>query len=446
MTERTNEGAVSAMSVRDKKPPRRIAVVIGSMLSVLVAASIVSAAPGGLDKTFSQDGKATAYVNAGHHLGEDVAVQDNGRVILAGVVESTATATRFKADGTLDEGFGQGGHFTADFPGDDDSYAEKVVIDGQGRSLIGVFTGSDVAPSYNFGVIRLKSDGTPDDTFSGDGYAVVEVLDDTEYLYDMALAPGGRIVLVGVSEGPDGDLVAVARLKSNGLPDDTFGGGDGFRTYDFGGAVPAGLAVSVLVRDNGKILLGIREDEFDLLNDFVLAELNEDGSPSTDFANDGLRFLDFAGAEDVPIEMAWQGDRIVMVGRAETAARNEDWALARFKSNGAIDSNFSGDGRLMMHVYTDSDEQLTDVEVQGDDRILVTGEYASGGDMSVARFKPNGGLDKTFSRDGFSFIKFPMGSRASGLELQGDRIVVGGDTEGSPGESQSLAVAVLKRT
>jgi uncharacterized delta-60 repeat protein len=446
MTEQTHERAESKMILRDKKPRGRVAVLIASMLSVLIAASTVLAAPGGLDKTFSQDGKATAYVNNSHHEGQDVAVQENGRVILAGIVDNGATATRFKADGTLDDGFGQAGHFTADFPGEDDSYAEKVVIDGQGRSLIGVFTYSDVSQSYDFGVVRLKTDGTPDDTFSQDGYAVVEVLDDTEYLYDMALAPGGKIVLGGVSEGPDGGLAAVARLKSNGMPDDTFGGGDGFRTYDFGGAVPNGIAASVLVRESGKILLGIREDEFNTLTDFVLAELNEDGSPSTGFANDGVRFLDFAGSEDLPNEMAWQGDRIVMVGSAQDAAGNQDWALARFKSNGAIDTNFSGDGRVMMHVFTDSADEIMDVEVQGDDRIVVAGNYAEGGNMTVARFKASGGLDKTFSGDGFSYIKFPMGSRANGLDLQGDRIVVGGDTNGLPGMSTSLAVAALKRT
>jgi uncharacterized delta-60 repeat protein len=446
MTGLNHERAVSEMIVRDKKPSGRIAVLIGSTLSALVAASTVSAAPGGLDKTFSQDGKATAYVNTSHHEGQDVAVQGNGRVILAGIVDNAATATRFKADGTLDQGFAQGGHFTADFPGDYDSYAEKVVIDGQGRALIGAYTYSDVSQSYDFGVVRLKTDGTPDDTFSEDGYAVVEVLDATEYLYDMALAPGGKILLVGTSDGPDSDLIAVARLKGNGLPDDTFGGGDGFRTYDFGGAVPAGTAAAVLVRDNGKILLGIREFEFDTLNDFVLAELNEDGSPSTGFANDGLRFLDFEGAEDLLNEMAWQGDRIVMVGKAEDAARNEDWALARFRSNGSIDSNFSGDGRVMMHVFTDGADEIMDVDVQGDDRIVVAGNYADGGNMTVARFKPSGSLDKSFSGDGFSYIKFPMGSRANGLDLQGDRIVVGGDTSGLPGTSRSLAVAALKRT
>ena len=449
MNETKQEATRVPNTIRRRVSPTRTskAVAVVTVLSVLGIASNVSAAAGRLDKSFSQDGKATAALIDEYHIGRDVVVQDNGRVLLVGESFNQVAAARFRTDGTPDDSFGQGGTTTLDFPGDNEAYGGRVVLDGQGRALVGAYVYDLNSGNFDFGLARLLTNGTPDDTFSGDGFAVLDTPDIDETLMGIARAPGGKVVLVGESYD-DADStykVGVARFTSEGEPDDSFGGGSGFVMHTFNGAIQGGAARSVLVRDNGKILLGIYPNQFGD-SDFVLGELNENGTVSSGFAVGGIRVTDFKGNNDRVTTMAWQGSKIIMAGYADTAVGNQDWALARYKSNGALDQTFSGDGRVMTHIRTDHSDEIYDIKVQGDDRIVAVGRYTESGNMTIGRYKPNGGLDGSFSGDGLSFVEFPMSSRANAVDLRGDRIVVGGDARESTDTSTSFAVAVLQRT
>jgi uncharacterized delta-60 repeat protein len=112
-----------------------------------------------------------------------------------------------------------------------------------------------------------------------------------------------------------------------------------------------------------------------------------------------------------------------------------DFAVARLNFDGSLDKTFSNDGLAFVHVGTrNSQEEVNAIAVQTDGKILLAG-YAKKDklifddtEMAVARFLPNGQLDKSFAGGGTRFIDFD-GSGANDIALQRDgKIVVAGSS------------------
>ena len=85
-----------------------------------------------------------------------------------------------------------------------------------------------VVGSSGFEVIRFNVNGTPDNTFDGDGLAQVPSLAQANAL---AIQTDGKIVVAGYSSGGHGLNLALARFNSNGSLDPTFDG-DGIAILD----------------------------------------------------------------------------------------------------------------------------------------------------------------------------------------------------------------------
>jgi uncharacterized delta-60 repeat protein len=136
--------------------------------------------------------------------------------------------------GDVDSSFSGDGKRAIDFGGFDD--ARDVLIQSDGRIVVVGFGGA-AAPS--FCVARLRSGGALDPTFGSGGKRTIVFGGENESVFGAALQPDGKIVLAG-----DSDFrVAVARLNPNGSPDTTFGVG-GKATVEFGAAT-FGFAVAL---------------------------------------------------------------------------------------------------------------------------------------------------------------------------------------------------------
>lgn len=97
-------------------------------------------ADGSLDTSFNGSGKLTTAVGTGDCHGEGVALQDDGKSVVAGYSFNAGghcsfTVLRYNPAGSLDKGFGDGGKVTTSVGGKNDS-AESVVIQSDGKIVV----------------------------------------------------------------------------------------------------------------------------------------------------------------------------------------------------------------------------------------------------------------------------------------------------------------------
>jgi uncharacterized delta-60 repeat protein len=311
--------------------------------------------------------------------------------------------------GDLDASFAGNGKKRISFGGTDEARAVLALPGGR------ILVAGGGAATDSFCVARLRSNGNLDTTFGSGGKRVVRFGGDQEGVFGAARQPDGKIVLVG-----DSDFrVAVARLNANGSLDTTFSG-DGRKLFGWG---PISRAMAVLVLPNEKLLVaGFSGPEG---GNVQVARLRPDGALDTTFGTGGIATVDFGG-DDFGVAIARQANgRILVAGRSTTAGA----VVARLRAGGALDPDFGGgDGKLSLGAGN-----LSAVLVQPDRKIVVAGNAGGSAMMTVTRLRPDGSPDTTFDGDGTATIDFgTLADIANDAVLQGDgRIVVAGYTQRS---------------
>src|SRR5215204_5554623 len=170
---------------------------------------------------------------------EDVAVQPDGRIVAVGeLIDGTAGwyfgAFRYLPNGELDPSFGKGGWVDTDFGSFEFPHAVALQPDGG----IVVAGEGDCQYALCFVLARYRPDGSLDPGF-GEGGVVRTAFGPlhASKAFDVTLAPGGKIVAAGVvqmgGDGQDSSHFAVARYLPDGRLDTAFSG-DGRATVDFG--------------------------------------------------------------------------------------------------------------------------------------------------------------------------------------------------------------------
>jgi uncharacterized delta-60 repeat protein len=214
--------------------------------------------PGGaLDGSFGTGGKA-AVDFGGDDFGNALARQANGRILIAGrSTTAGAIVARLLANGKLDGTFGAGGKLSLG-----SGSLDAVIVQPDRKILV---AGNANGPAV-MTVTRLKTNGTPDPTFDGDGTAAIDFGNLADDANDAVLQPDGKIVVAGYTQATDSPP-AVARLNADGSPDVTFGGGDGKVTIDFGVAT---FGQAAALQTNGRILVA---GQMTGVNDFAIARL-----------------------------------------------------------------------------------------------------------------------------------------------------------------------------
>src|SRR5207244_9688693 len=136
--------------------------------------------------------------------------------------------------------------------------------------------------------------------------------------------------------------------------------------------------------------------------DFALARYNPDGSLDTTFGDGGTVTTDFLGNEDDPFSVFIQPDgNNVAVGSADNPATFYDFAAVRYLSNGTIDTSFGLAGKVSTVFGDQNFDRARSAALQSDGRIIAAGFVISqnGGvqNFAVARYHSNGLLEVTFS-------------------------------------------------
>ena len=366
---------------------------------------------GTLDPTFDSDGMVTTYIGESGAYPRSVAIQADGKIILAGWANGDFGLARYNSDGSLDTTFSGDGKVTTDF-GSSTDQAYSVAIQTDGKIVVAgdAYNGSN----YDFALARYNSDGSLDTTFSGDGKVTTDFGSSTDKAYSVAIQTDGKIVVAGQADNSTNSKVALARYNSDGSLDTTFSG-DGKLTTDIGGG--SSWAKSVAIQADGKIVVSGSAN----YGDFAAARYNSDGSLDTSFDADGMVTIDNT---DGAKSMAIQADgKIVVAGW--TYGSDMDFGLARFNSNGSLDTSFSGDGKLTTDIGG-SNDYVNSVAIQPDGKIVVAGysqKSSSSDELALVRYNSNGSLDTSFSGDG-KLTTDIGGSNTSSVAIQPDGKIV----------------------
>ncbi len=186
---------------------------------------------GSLDPTFGTGGKVISQSTSYGSLWA-VALQPDGKIVVAGESNSRVALARYNPDGSLDATFGGGGTVIGVGDGRANAIAlqpdGKIVVAGDSRSYYVDFA-DQLRTIKRFALARYNPDGSPDATFGLGGRSTTGFGGD-DIAFALALQPDGKIIVAGESNS----RVALARYNSDGNLDATFGGG-GTVITDFGG-------------------------------------------------------------------------------------------------------------------------------------------------------------------------------------------------------------------
>jgi uncharacterized delta-60 repeat protein len=235
-------------------------------------------------------------------------------------------------------------------------------------------------------------------------------------------------IVVAGRAGGAGGRFGLARYNPNGTLDTSFGS-DGKVTTNFSASADD-FASGVAIQADGKIVAaGHTSDRF------ALARYNSDGKLDTTFSGDGKMTTNFSSAFDAALGVAVQADgKIVAAGHAGFAR----FAFARYDTNGTLDATFGGDGRVTTN-FSRATDVAFGVAIQANGKIVAAGTAGStefSGKFALARYNLDGSLDATFSGDGKATTEFTAGEQdvAFGVAIQanGKIVVAGGGDIGGP--------------
>lgn len=137
-------------------------------------------------------------------------------------------------------------------------------------------------------------------------------------------------------------------------------------------------------------------------------------------------------------------NRIVLVGECD-AQQAIDFCMARYNEDGSLDASFNGNGMVTTDL-TGNNDSAFDLVIQADGKLLVSGHCFNGVgfDFCIARYHANGLLDLSFGTSGKVVAALPgTVQSAAGIALQDDsQILVAGGCQVT-GELQSFCLVRL---
>ena len=267
----------------------------------------------------------------------------------------------------------------------------------------------------------FASAGTLDTTFNNGGIQpgtnstfINNILNNSEG-YGIAIQADGKTVVVGLVAENGIDKFAIARFTTTGVLDTTFNSAGtlpGTVSTAIDSPTNFSEAYGVAIQTDGKIVVSGFVIEEGLAR-FAVARFNSDGSLDATFNSAGT----LPGTVSTPIDsptnnsygyyVAFQSDGKIVVAGDVTEKGINKIALARFNSDGTLDTTFNNGGTLPGTVSTTIDDVTNptfsySLAVQSDDKIVVVGQVIEGGitKFGIVRFNSNGTLDTTTFNSG----------------------------------------------
>ena len=235
-----------------------------------------------------------------------------------------------------------------------------------------------------------------------------------------------------------------AQSPSEILPVDMSFGDGGMVATSFGLGIP-GYASAVVIQPDGKIVTAGRAGVH-----CALARHNSDGSLDSSFGVGGRVVTVFFGSGDQAFAIVLQPDgRILVAGTSYPGGRDGQFVLARYNSDGSLDSSFGVEG-LVVTAFGVGSAGADAIALLPDGNIIAAGGFAyknqigiyGPSDFAIVQYHQDGSLDLSFGEDGMAIIKFISGNDvATTVIVQPDRKIMAIGTANNAADGMNFFAA-----
>ena len=376
---------------------------------VLVNATNIYSQAGSLDSSFGTGGKVVTSINSGADKAYAVALQTDGKIVVAGMTTSASTGKdfaclRYNSNGTLDTTFGTGGIVTNDVQTGSDDVVYSIAIQSDGKIILAGF--SDDGSNKNAAIIRLNATGTLDASFGTSGKVLTDFItnraDEIKTVKIHTLT--GNIVVGGTSSLTSTNSQAIiARYTSAGLLDTTFNTTGKVLLDDASGTgTYYNIIEDLAVKSNGKIsAVGwINQQGLQWSANYYGCRINNNGTMDTSFSTDGYIVTNGGfNADDKSFSMILNSDDSVLYsGGGYLSTLEYDYFLGLYDSTGstAVGKALFDYGSLVKDIsYGMGIDSTGKIVLAGSNVTSITNST-----FGIARVNANYTVDSTFGTAG----------------------------------------------
>ncbi len=345
---------------------------------------------------------------------EEVVRQSTGRIVTGGystqATNRVITIGGFTSTGALDTTFGTSSGYTHIDLGANESVKSMVIYPDDSILLGGEVDNG--ATNYDYFMIRLLPNGTPDPGF-GTGGVVERHLTGYDSIEGLSLLPDGRILATGET----GNDIALYRFEADGDPDPTFAV-NGLRTVNSGSNDQgSGIAIA----SDGTIIVaghtqGVRYDwtlvRFDASGTVLSTTITPLGASANSYAYQP--FVLSTG-------------HVIAIGVSQPTAGDTDFTAVRYTAAGGVDTAWGTNGVVTRAFASGGSEApLTRLQLPVDE-FLIGGNVNTGSNRWFAsKFRANGTWDDRFGTNGSLVMTSHVGSMTGAAHDVDGRVILAG--------------------
>lgn len=333
---------------------------------------------GSADSSFGSNGLVSTQFIAGYTMSSTaVAVQSDGKILVAGTCTATATGAvrachvRLLASGQLDTSYASSGGAVVPVGANSASYGNAIAVQSDGKIVLG---GACLDSSFAFCTWRYNASGALETGYGGTGSARVGVTAGGVSVAGMLMAADNTVILYGSCSNAGIYNACLVRLSIGGSRDILYVGGTGapiLAHYTSGSGIYEGVRQAVL-RPDGSVVLAAYCVSGTTLR-VCAARVTAAGALDTSFAGSGwsVPTHNALGAQSMGAGIALQRDGKVVL--TVGCVNRYNVCTLRLNNDGSLDSGY-GQGGVM--TVTGPGGYATNVGgalLDSDERLLIAG-------------------------------------------------------------------------